>query len=101
MRTLIGSKWAWLERRISELNKQICHLDYKIQKRPPKESSAFVAPHSTSTPYLALPNGSALLEQIQRSSSNRTSNGVNKHFLPQLLLPGGISSAKLQVGMVM
>ncbi len=102
MRTLIGSKWAWLERRISELNKQICHLDYKIQRRPNRESSTFTAPRTTTTtaPYLAFSNGGTLLEQIHRSGG-KGGNGLSSPFLPQLLLPGGISNTKqLQVGSI-
>lgn len=97
-RTQIGSKWAWLERRISELNKQICHLDYKIQRRPNKETSTFSVPRSaaTATPYLTLSNGGTLLDQIHRSGS-KPGNGLHNQFLPQLLLPGGISGTKLQV----
>ena len=96
MRALIGSKWAWLERRISELNKQICHLDYKIQRRPSKESSTFTLPRAGATPYLTLSNGGALLEQIHRPGG-KPGNGLHSQFLPQLLLPGGISGTKLQV----
>lgn len=102
MRALIGSKWCWLERKISELNKQICHLDWKMQRRPNRIGSTFKIPQTppAPTPYLTLSNGGALLEQIHRSGSKTGSNGVNSQFLPQLLLPGGISSSKLQVGMI-
>lgn len=103
VRTLIGSKWAWLERRISELNKQICHLDYKIQRRPKRESTTFTSPRATTStaPYLTVSNGGTLLEQIHRSGL-KGGNGLSSPFLPQLLLPGGgVSNTKqLQVGSI-
>lgn len=109
-RAMVGSKWAWLERRISELNKQICRLDYKIQRRPNRKTSLFTTSNATPTSYVALSNGGSLLDHLHLSGSltgvdkgaRKPGNGItntipSSQYLPQLFLPGGVSTTRLQV----
>lgn len=125
-RAAIGEKWAWLERRIADLNQQICRLDCQRQKLPSKDNFTFAKPDPAPqmpSPCITMPtmNG-ALISQLQRgggilsslhkqdSAAGKTLNGFKSHsgstskahsssaqFLPQLLLPEGLMNAKIQV----
>ena len=107
----MGSRWAWLQRRIAELNKQIYRLDHHIKETSSREKFCFaVAPSPPVIPqYFSIPNGS-VLEQLRGSNgsglvafggkpggNNGFSHHPSGHTLPNLLLPEALIGAKLQV----
>ena len=124
-RSAVSSRWAWLQRRIAELNKQIYRLDHHVKGSCSQEKFGFSSgPPNTSTAavtsllpqYFSISNGSMLdrwrtsngsagvIAVGKHGTNSIGNNGFSQHHstghphcLPHLLLPEALLGAKLQV----
>lgn len=124
-RSAVGSRWAWLQRRIAEINKQIYRLDHHVKGSCSQEKCVFSSGPSASSvaavtsllpQYFSIANGS-LLEHWRTNNggaglitvgkhvaNSMGNNGFHHHHstgraqcLPHLLLPEALLGTKLQV----
>jgi len=121
-RSAIGARWAWLQRNIAELNKQIYRLDHHLKGHGKSEFS-WIPPSTVTTTagasalfpqYFSIANGT-VLEHLRTNGGGHATvgkaggkhggnNGYSHHHstehaqcLPHLLLPEALLGAKLQV----
>lgn len=116
----VGSRWAWLHRKIAELNKQIYLLDHHMKGVCCQDHCMFGSSPTVLPQYFPFRNGS-VMEKLRVSSSGGHAGGLvslgkvagmAKHnnngfsqastighaqYLPHLLLPESLLGAKLQV----
>ena len=91
----IGSQWAWLRHRITQINRQLSQLDSTMQRRPKQEPFLLTSPSRSLSPLTNPPSGVWGVGVDRGKVVNGTSHASTS--VPHLLLPDGILNGPIQV----
>lgn len=93
----IGSQWAWLRRRIAQINQELSELDNIVQRKPKREPFLLLSPSQSLSPL----SQTSSLWGVGVDKGKVVNGSGHTPSVPHILIPDGILNGPIQVSPIL